>query len=136
MAIDSLGDQINSALDPLKTADFGSLLVSGGSAQQWQSMTSDEVSRFVSEVFKTLFEISQKDLLRTLSYQQLNQILSTLNNFNTQFNSVRNIPTAQISTQHHTPLSQLQSLDAIVRQSGLFSIVKLDPDMELSLIHI
>ena len=130
MAIDALVDQVKSVLDVLKDADYTNLVQSGAPAQPWNGFTSQEVSSFIENTFSVLSVAVDKGLLADMSFNQLNALVGSLNNFNTQFNTARNIATNQISNQHHNPLNQLQAVDNNLRTSGLYSIVKLDPDLE------
>jgi len=130
MAIDSLVDQVKSVLDVLKDADYTNLMVSGAPAQPWNNFTSQEIAALIENTFTVLKSAVEKGLLSELTFNQLNALVSALNNFNAQFNSVRNLATNQVSNQHHAPLNQLQTVDNNLRTNGLYSIVKLDPDLQ------
>ncbi|WP_298498365.1 hypothetical protein [uncultured Algibacter sp.] len=97
--------------------------------QNWNALTPEEIQKLVEETFELLNDAIDKNLLETLPFNYLKSINSNLNNFNTQFQTVKGIIPTQLRNQHHNPLNQLNTINTNIRNSGLFSLLKLSPDI-------
>lgn len=98
-------------------------------SQNWNALKPEEIEELVTETFDLLKEAVDKNLLETLPFNFLKSINSNLNNFNSQFQTVKGIAPNQLRNQHHNPLNQLNAINSTIRSSGLFSMVKFSPDI-------
>jgi len=129
MALDQQIKGIKSLLDILKEEDFSNLYRTEQPVQPWNGLTSEEIKEFVEETLGLLYEAIENGLLSSLPFNHLNAINTQLNNFNQQFQGVKSLQQNQVSNQHHNPLNQLQAVDNQLRASGVYSILKLGPDI-------
>jgi hypothetical protein len=97
--------------------------------QKWNNLESSEVQIITEETFDLLKIAIDKNLLDGLPFNYLSGINNSLNNFNTQFQTVKAIQPNQLRNQHHNPLNQLNSVNSSIRNSGLYSLIKLGPDI-------
>jgi len=109
--------------------DLGILWSNDPNTQNWNALTPEEIEELVSETFDLLKEAVDKNLLETLPFSFLKTINSNLNNFNSQFQTVKSIAPNQLRNQHHNPLNQLNAINSTIRSSGLYSMVKFSPDI-------
>lgn len=127
-------DLIESTLknvENLESEDFQILMVSGGRAQLWQNQSPDEINDLIQDTLRVLRVAIEENLLTTIPYNVLNAINTHLNNFFTQFSGLKNIPQDQIQNQHHNPLAQIQAINNQLRQSGVYALAILGPDIEV-----
>ena len=129
MANETFINGIKSVLELLKNEDMSLLAKTDAPAHAWNNLTSDEVKYLVDETFAILNESIKNNLIETVSFNHLNGINNALSQFNQQFQSVKGVPPAQLSNQHHNALNQLNSVDNQLRACGLYAIVKLSPDI-------
>jgi len=97
--------------------------------QKWNNLDSEEIKQLVNETFELLNISIEKNLLVDLPFNYLNAITNGLNNFNTQFQTVKSLQPNQLRNQHHNPLNQVNSINTQIRNSGLFSLIKLSPNI-------
>lgn len=130
MAIQEQVNGIASLLEILKDENFSNLYGTEAPSQPWNNLTSEEVRAFVEETLNLLQEAIDTDLISTISFNLLSAMNTHLNKFNQQFQSVKAIEPNQVSNQHHNPLNQIQAVDSQLRASGIYSILKLGPDID------
>lgn len=130
MALEEQIDGIASLLEILQDDDFSNLYRTEAPAQPWNNLTSDEIKNYVEDVFNLLSEAVDNGAISTIPFNLLTGINNHLNKFNQQFQGVKALDPAQVSNQHHNPLNQIQAVDGQLRASGLYSILKLGPDID------
>lgn len=120
---------ISTLLDILKDEDFSNLYKVDAPAQAWNNLTSDEIRNLVEDTLSLLREAIDIGVIESIPFNLLSAINANFNNFNQQFQGVKVIAPAQITNQHHAPLNQIQAVDTHIRSSGIYSILKLGPDI-------
>ena len=130
MAIESLINNIKTIVDILKEEDFSILYRTEPPTQPWNGLTENEIRSLVEGTIDILNQAIDSDLLSTLTFNYLNALNNSLNQFNQQFQSIKTLQPQQLQNQHHNPLNQIQAADNQIRASGLFALVKLSPDIE------
>lgn len=121
---------VSDSLDRAESESFEELLVHGDKVQQWQSAEPDEVKNFINETFALLKEAIERDLLASLPITHLNSLNGSVSNFLNQYQKMKGTAANQVTNQHHGPLNQLNSVNNILRSSGLFSYIRLSPDID------
>ncbi|EAQ39282.1 hypothetical protein MED134_01645 [Dokdonia sp. MED134] len=109
--------------------DLSILWSDDANVQNWNALTTDEIQKLVEETFELLNDAIDKNLLETLPFNYLKSINSNLNNFNSQFQTVKGLAPNQLRNQHHNPLNQINSVNSNIRNSGLFALLRLSPDI-------
>lgn len=130
MALEEHINGINSLLDILKDDDFSNLYRTEAPTQAWSGLTSDEIRDSVEDTLGLLREAIDNGLIASIPFNLLSAINTHLNKFNQLFQSVKALDPSQLSNQHHNPLNQLQAVDSQLRASGIYSILKLGPDID------
>lgn len=130
MANKDIVDAIKRNIDNLEGDDFQVLLVSGGRAQPWQNQQPEEIKELIEDTLYVLRKAIDENLLNKIPFNLLNGINTHLNNFFTQYSGLKNTPAEQIQNQHHNPLNQIQGANTQLRQSGVYALALLGPDIE------
>ncbi|WP_223671034.1 hypothetical protein [Kangiella shandongensis] len=125
-----LVESILKNVENLESEDFDVLLVSGGRAQAWQNQKVDEIETLIHDTLNVLRTALKEELLENIPFNLLNGISTNLNNFFTQYSNLKGTAPDQIQNQHHQPLAQLQSTNTHIRQSGVYALAILGPDIE------
>jgi hypothetical protein len=131
MANKDLVQAILRNVENLESEDFEVLLAQGGRAQPWQGQSSEEVKALILDTLSTLRTAIEENLLEGIPFNLLNGINTHLNNFFTQYNGIKSTPPDQIQNQHHSPLNQIQGANVQIRQSGVYALAMLGPDIEV-----
>ncbi len=130
MALEQQVNGINSLLDILKDEDFSNLYKTDAPAQAWNNLTNDEIQESTESTLNLLQEAIDNGLIASIPFNLLNGINTHLNKFNQQFQAIKILQPAQVTNQHHAPLNQIQAIDGQLRTSGIYSILKLGPDID------
>ncbi|WP_335903184.1 hypothetical protein [Shewanella algae] len=128
---EKLVESILKNVENLENEDFDVLKISGGRAQPWQNQSAEEISTLIQDTLSVLKTAIEEELLATIPYNLLNGINTHLNNFFTQYSGIKNTPQDQIQNQHHNPLAQIQGVNTQLRQSGVYALAMLGPDIEV-----
>jgi len=131
MANTDLVDGIRRNVDKLKDDDFKVFSFSGGRVQPWQNQTPAEVHLLIEDTLNVLDISIEEGLLTTTPFNTLNSINTQLNNFYTQYAAIKNFTSEQLQNQHHNPLNQLQATNQQIRNSGVYALSVLGPDIEV-----
>lgn len=131
MANTDLVASILKNVENLENEDFETLTVSGGRAQSWQNQSADEIKALIHDTLSVLRTAIEEDLLVTIPFNLLNGMNTHLNNFFTQYTGLKNTRPEQIQNQHHNPLAQIQGANTLLRQSGVYALAMLGPDIEV-----
>ena len=99
-------------------------------SQPWNNLNSDETREAVEGTLALIGSAIDLDLLNSVPISQLNGINNSLNQFNQHLQNVKTLQPQQQTNQHHHPLNQLNSVDSQIRSSGLYSLIKLSPDLD------
>lgn len=127
---DNLLNTIGNLLEGLKDETYTNLTQSGGKTQPWPNENPDEIQEFIESTISVLKLAKENGELKKLPLNLIRNIHNQLNAFNQQYIAIKGLQPQQITNQHHSPLNQLLSLDSQLRTSGLFTLVKLSPDVE------
>lgn len=123
---------IKSNLESLKGLNFDILHHSGPNVQQYPNHTVEDIKSLVEDTLRVLKSLEENEsLLEDLSFDYLNGIDTTINNFVAQFQPLKTLKKEQLRNQHHNPLNQLKALNNALRQYGLYSIVSPSVDIPL-----
>lgn len=118
-------------VENLENEDFKVLKVFGGRAQPWQNQSPEEIEELIHDTLRILRIAIEEDLLTTIPFNLLNGMNTHLNNFFTQYSALKNTTPEQIQNQHHSPLNQIQAANSLLRQSGIYALALLGPDIEV-----
>jgi len=121
---------INSNIERISEEDFVNLYPSHNSVQKWNNLEPDEIRDFAQDTISVLISCKENNLFEYLVFNYLNSLDSNLQNFVTQYDNVKSLNPDQITNQHHNPLNQLNAANATLRNSGLYTLVKLSPDLD------
>jgi hypothetical protein len=125
-------ENIKANLESIKDLNFDILSHNGPNVQQYPNHTSDDIKSLVDDTLSVLYSLEENEsLLEDLSFDYLNGIAKTLNNFVAQFQPLKSLKKEQLRNQHHNPLNQLKALNNTLRQYGLYSIVSPSVDIPL-----
>lgn len=129
MSTNTYIDGIKSNVERNSSDDLSILWTENSNIQKWNNLDSTEIQNLVEETFELLETAIDKNLLTGLPFNYLNTINTSLNNFNNQLQSIKNLQPNQLRNQHHQPLNQINSVNSSIRNSGLYSLIKLSPDI-------
>lgn len=123
-------NNIKSNIESVKDLKFDILYHSGPNVQAYPNHTVDDIKDLVLDTIRVLKSLAENEhLLNDLSFDYLNGIDTTLNNFVAQFQPLKTLKKEQLRNQHHNPLNQLKALNNSLRQYGLYSIVSPSVDI-------
>lgn len=131
MNIDEYKSNILSQLALFNNSDLSILNPKGSSVSQWNNTDSDGIERFVNEVVNTTSRLYEdKDILMSLSPNNITDLYSIVTNLTNDLESLRNIPINEITSQHHGPLNQINNLNTWLRSTGLYTQLKLTKNID------
>ncbi|WP_431158658.1 hypothetical protein [Winogradskyella poriferorum] len=129
MSTNTYIEGIKANVERNSSEDLSILWAEDTNIQKWNNLDSSEIQLLVEETIELLAIAIDKNLLVGLPFNYLNGINNSLNNFNSQFQSVKGLQQNQLRNQHHNPLNQINSVNSSIRNSGLYSLIKLSPDI-------
>jgi len=131
MNIEQLKNEIKEKVDQIEKLNLSKLYPTGTNVGIWDSLSTSETQKFVQEIISALNELTDNlDLLDFVGFSNTHNINNHLANFITQYESIKDIPKDEMTTQHHSPLNQLNGLNNILRNTGLYVEMKLVPKLK------
>ncbi len=130
MALQTFINGIKTTLETLKEEDFSSLYLVDAPAKAWNGLTAEEIKNLVENAIISLQEALDNELFASMPFNNLSTINTNFTKFNQGFQGIKALPIAQVSNQHHAVLNQLQAVDGQIRASGIYTILKLGPDID------
>ncbi|MBK8483498.1 MAG: hypothetical protein IPL31_03840 [Saprospiraceae bacterium] len=123
----------------IENTDFQFLYSESSNAQLFPGFTISEQTTLVTDTLHALKRLTEyQDVLINLNPTSITSLNDYLEHFINQTNSIVKLKPIQITNQHHGPLTQLQSINNTLRQTGVYSIVcpsvnipKLEADLNL-----
>ncbi|MBO6590269.1 MAG: hypothetical protein JJ885_04530 [Muricauda sp.] len=129
MNIDTIVDAIKASVERYISEDLSILWSEETNTQKWNNLDTDYIQILVEDTFDVLNKAIERNLLKELPFNYISSINTGLNNLNGQIQSIKGLQPAQLRNQHHQPLNQISGLNTSIRNSGLYSLVKLGPDI-------
>jgi len=130
MSIQNIKSQIIASIDTITSFDTSKLYPESPSVSIWNNMDSKEIKLFVEDIISILKKIKKSHtVLNVLPPERLNDLNSSLNSLVGQLPPIESLNFDQITTQHHGALNQLQTISTSLRLSGLYTQLKLAPDL-------
>jgi len=134
MNIEELKNQIEEKINQIIQFDLSKLYPNNSSVALWNNLTDSEIKKFVEDVASILEELkSSLNLLDTVGFNYVQNIDTHLTNFISHFGAVKDLNNDQITSQHHASLNELNSISNVLRNSALYTEIKLNPSLKAKL---
>ncbi len=130
MSNETIIKNITSNIERLREEDFTCLTPEGPSVQRWNNLDNTDIENLIRDTLTTLDEIVRAGLLKEIPFNYLNNINNQLNTILSQLPAIKNLQPNQIKNQHHQILNAFSIINNNLRSSGIYSILKLNPDIE------
>lgn len=129
MSLKDLKNEIITYIDQIINFDLSKLYPEGPAVILWNSMEIEETRKMVEDIISILKKMKKyHSVLNSVTPNYLNDLKNNLNNFITQFQSLNNLNTNQITSHHHNALNHLNNISNILRASGLYVQLKFAPN--------
>jgi len=130
MSSETIIKNITSNLERLTDEDFTCLTPEGPSVQKWNNFDDADIENLITDTLTTLNGIVKAGLLKEIPLNYLNNINNQLNIILSKLPAIKNLQANQITNQHHQILNAFLNINNNLRSSGIYSILKLNPDIE------
>ena len=130
MAIEDIVKSITANIERLSDEDLRCLLPEGQAAQKWNNLENRDIQNLIDDTLISLREIVKAGLLKEIPFNQLTNINNQLNTILSQVPTIKNLQPNQVTNQHHQALSAFLNINNNLRSSGIYSIYRLNPDIE------
>ena len=129
--IQELKEGIKNSIDQIEKMDLSVLYPDNPNSALWQNMTPQELEIFIKDVFLILKEVKKNiNLIDLVGFSYANNLNNRLINLTSQIGSIQNLQKHQISNQHHAPLNEIEAINNVLRNSGIYNQIKILPDLE------
>jgi len=126
MSLDVVKNQIIRFIQNIEGFDFSKLYVDSLSVIEWNQMDQSEIEMFVEDIVNVLKNLKNDPLvLNGVSNDKLNLIKNNLEQFINNIAALGQIPQKEITTHHHSALNNLDIVSRTLRETGLYTQLKL-----------
>jgi len=123
--------QIKQHLIMIQSLKLSKLFSNSTNVVLWDNTTPEDVNKFVNSIKISLVKIIKRPkILDDLAYNQLNNFYNRLVQFINSVTELNKLDDSKITSHHHKALNYLREIANILRNSGIYSITKITPEIE------
>jgi hypothetical protein len=121
-----INNQIVDKISTILALDLSVLVNDSATVIPWNSYDSQEINAFKDDVIEVLKRLrGDKFVLNAVPLKYVTDLNNSLGDFISNFETLRNTPPDQVTSQHHAPLNNLISISDKLREAGLYTQLKL-----------
>lgn len=132
MSVQNIKNNIINSINGINGFNFSILYVESVSVVEWNQFDQQETEKFVDDTLDILNKLKNNiSVLDSVPINYINELKNNLEQVVTNYNNnLANLTPNQITSQHHGVLNYFSTLINILRNTGLYTQLKLVPDFE------